>query len=495
MVRKIKLEDPEHLTSWNHRGGWGNVLDNLKELVTPDGTLCISAMEEVVLHKRVITEPWIGFVHHVPQSNLPNYPDLQRLLVSEYFIKSLPHCQGFFTISHIPQQYLQERLPIPVAKVCYTLTPFPNEKLFSWPTFSETKRIINVGTFLRNFQSIFDLKVPKEYKKILLQPPDVNFDELYDLNKTKITLKKNDSVEVISKRLPDKKYDDLLSSSVVFLHLYDATINTTVIECIGRNTPLLVNRLPGIEEYLGKDYPLFYDTLDDAAALLNDAKLIEGMKYLQSLAIKEELTKESFLSAFTNTAIYRLLPLPVSQRCSPQHFQLYDLTVVTCSYKRVYNLHHMLECFEKQDYTGTFEIIIWNNNHETQKVVADITKPFMKELNIQLIQSSENYYCVVRMAVTKLMRSNYLLVCDDDIVPHTNFISTFMSKYEQYGPNAVLCCRGQVFAPHKLNEEQPEKFWENPNDGYYKKFYDEHQPDRQVITSCMSSSSLFFFFS
>ena len=478
-LRKIKLEDPKYLTSWNHRGGWGNVLKSLEELAVPDGILCISALEEVGLRREVITEPWVGFVHHVPQSNLPNCPDLQRLLGSDYFIKSLPLCKGLFTISHIPQQYVQERLSVPVAKLRYTLTPFPEEKLFDWKSFTKTKRIVNVGMFLRNFQSIFDLKSPSEYKKILLQPPDVDFDELYDLNKVKVTIKKNNSVEIINKRLPDAEYDDLLSSSIVFLHLYDSTINTTVIECIGRNTPLIVNRLPGIEEYLGKEYPLFYDTLDEAAGLLNETKLIEGTEYLKFLPIKEELTNKHFLSSFANTAIYRSLPLPASQR---QQFSSYDVTVVTCSYKRVYNLHRLLECFKTQNYSGTFEIIIWNNNHETQKEVAEITAKFNDELNIRLIQSTENYYCVIRMAVTKLMRSDYLLVCDDDIVPHPNFISTFMAKYKQYGPRAILCCRGHVFGPNKINEEEPEMFWKNPDDEYNKKFYDEHQPDRQVLT-------------
>ena len=55
-----------------------------------------------------------------------------------------------------------------------------------------------------------------------------------------------------------------------------------------------------------------------------------------------------------------------------------------------------------------------------------------------------------------------------------------MSKYEEYGPKAVLCCRGQVFALHKMNEENPEEFWSDPDDGYYKKFFGQDQPDRQV---------------
>ena len=481
---KIKLEDPQYLTSWYHRGGWGYVLKQLKHLVADDGVLCISALEEFVQRQEVLKEPWIGFVHHVPRSNLPNYPDLERLVINEYFVKSLPYCQGLFSISCVVQDYLEKMLEgnIPVAKVFYPITPFPDGKFFNWASFDLSKRIVNVGMFLRNYQAIYDLKVPDDYQKILLKPPHVDFQDLYDLNRHKVALAVNDTV-VVKERLTDEEYDDLLSSSIVFLNLYDSTINTTVIECIGRNTPVVVNRLPGLEEYLGVNYPLFYDTIEEAADILhNKAKLIAATTYLQSLPIKGKLTGENFLNSLTNTAIYRSLPLPHSQQRDPNktHFPQFDVSVVICSYKRVYNLKRQLECFKNQDFSGIFEVIIWNNNHDTQEEVASITAPFMKELNIRLIQSSENYYCIVRLAVAKLMRSDLLLVCDDDVIPNPSYISKFMSKYKEYGPRVALCCRGHLFGSYKVNEQEPQEFWEKPDDEYNKIFFDQDQPDRQV---------------
>ena len=484
ICHKIRLEDPQYLKSWYHRGGWGYVLEQLKYLVADDGVLCISALEELILRKEILEEPWVGFVHHVPRSNLLNYPDLERLVKDECFVKSLPHCQGLFAISHVVQDYLVQKLEgkIPVAKVLYPITPFPGNKVFNWESFDLSKRIVNVGMFLRNYQAFYDLKVPDNYQKTLLKPPHVDFQDLYDLNKHKVTLAVNNTV-VVKERLTDEEYDDLLSSSIVFLNLYDATINTTVIECIGRNTPVVVNCLPGLKEYLGVNYPLFYDTIEEAADIINDKdKLIAATTYLKSLSIKAQLTGEQFLNSFTNTAIYRSLPLPHSQQGDPNqtHFPQFDITVITCTYKRVYNLKRQLECFKNQNFTGTFEIIIWNNNHETQQEVASITAPFMKEINIRLIQSTKNYYCIIRLAVANLMRSDLLIVCDDDVIPKPNYISKFVSKYKEYGPKAILCCRGQVFALHEMNEEKPEEFWSDPDDGYYKKFFSQDQPDRQV---------------
>lgn len=90
----------------------------------------------------------------------------------------------------------------------------------------------------------------------------------------------HESVRMIP-TLNDAEYDKLLSENVVFINLVDASAVNTVIECIVRRTPLVVNRLPAVEEYLGKDYPLFYNTLEEAEALLNDInKLKEGYEYL-----------------------------------------------------------------------------------------------------------------------------------------------------------------------------------------------------------------------
>lgn len=59
--------------------------------------------------------------------------------------------------------------------------------------------------------------------------------------------------------LNNMEYDTLLSKTVVFLHLEDASAVNTVIECIMRNTPIIVNKLPAIVEYLGDEYPLYYN--------------------------------------------------------------------------------------------------------------------------------------------------------------------------------------------------------------------------------------------
>jgi len=60
----------------------------------------------------------------------------------------------------------------------------------------------------------------------------------------------------------NKEYDVLLSKNIVFLKLVDASAVNTVLECIVRNTPIIINKLPAIVEILGEDYPLYYSTME-----------------------------------------------------------------------------------------------------------------------------------------------------------------------------------------------------------------------------------------
>lgn len=76
-------------------------------------------------------------------------------------------------------------------------------------------------------------------------------------------------VRLISK-LDDDEYDGLLAHNIVFLKLVDCSAVNTVLECVARGTPIIVNRLAPLEELLGADYPGFYTTMDEADALASD---------------------------------------------------------------------------------------------------------------------------------------------------------------------------------------------------------------------------------
>jgi hypothetical protein len=106
--------------------------------------------------------------------------------------------------------------------------------------------------------------------------------------------------------LPDNEYDELLSENIVFLDMYDSSANNAIIESIARATPVLANPLPPIIEYLGVDYPFYFNTLEEAAKKASDFKLIKDThQYLLECDTRKKLTPESFRKAFRESEVYQ----------------------------------------------------------------------------------------------------------------------------------------------------------------------------------------------
>ena len=108
--------------------------------------------------------------------------------------------------------------------------------------------------------------------------------------------------------LSNKNYDTILSENIVFLFLFDASASTTITECIARNTPVLINPIEPVKEYLGDDYPFYYNTLEEAASKAMDFDLVyKTYQYLRDLPIKKKMTRKYFLKSFIDSQIYNSL--------------------------------------------------------------------------------------------------------------------------------------------------------------------------------------------
>ena len=104
------------------------------------------------------------------------------------------------------------------------------------------------------------------------------------------------------------------AKDIAFVDLYDAGANNTVVECIARATPLLVNKLPSVVEYLGLDYPLYYDSLDEAAEkAMNLHLILQAYNYLKECATRKKLSFDCFRDSFAQTEVYRSLPSPIGE--------------------------------------------------------------------------------------------------------------------------------------------------------------------------------------
>ncbi len=461
--KKINQYNPVY---WeNHRGGWKYVVDIINQnFHSSEGVLFLSAVENEIVKGRKINEPWVGVIHQVPRHYIRGFPDLERLLVDEVWRHNLQYCEGLFVISDYLKDYLENRnLGVPINSIPYcTDLECPKFDYTSYKS-KKQKNLIFIGEFLRRFETFNYLNAPG-YQKMLLNNDVYEKMGLFDPD-----------IEVLD-RLNNDEYDNLLTESIVFLDLIDAPANTTVIECLARNTPILINKLRGVVQYLGDDYPFYYSSIEEAEEKLTDEELIlQTSEYLRSKSKKDLIGRESFIQQFYNSEIYQGLPDINTSRS--ENLNSYDISVVICSYNRVYNIDNLLACFCEQRFEGKFELFIWNNKYENKEQLESICEKYKEQLQLTLIHSTENYYCVIRPAMSSVINSDLMMICDDDVVPGPGYLQHFFNKYFEYGPEAIICSRGHVFQPHELNEEHPEKVWES---GKYMKFFDESSKDRKI---------------
>jgi hypothetical protein len=306
--RKLKVDS---LTVWaHHRSGWGPCAQVLQQLACSDGgVLLVDSVERLVRESIVLDEPWVGFVHKAllaPAHLEILYGEkrdvsLPAMMATDVWRRNIERCRGLFCLSEHLRAYLQPRVSCPVDVVAHP-TSFDCPR-FDFDSFlrNEHRTVLLIGHWLRRFQSFYDLSAP-DFRKCLLKCQD---ERLYE--RLRGVLRDDGSVE-LSPWQPRTTYDRLLSRNVVFLDLIDASANNSVIECLARNTPLLVNRHPAVIEYLGPDYPLYFGDLGHAADLLNVEDLRRGHEYLrQATALKDRIRFESFRRAVVQSAIYQSL--------------------------------------------------------------------------------------------------------------------------------------------------------------------------------------------
>jgi hypothetical protein len=75
----------------------------------------------------------------------------------------------------------------------------------------------------------------------------------------------------------------------------DASAINTLIECIVRNTPILINKIPSVVELLGNDYPLYYENNIDVYHILSDATNIKKAYYYIKNISKTDFYIETFV--------------------------------------------------------------------------------------------------------------------------------------------------------------------------------------------------------
>jgi hypothetical protein len=140
-------------------------------------------------------------------------------------------------------------------------------------------RLLNFGWYLRDTQIL--TRIPDiDWDKIRLWPGHKN-QRLYDELVRKHSFSGNHSIGSQMDYVPNDVFDHLLATSVAVAGFFDCSAANGVLDCIARCTPLVVNRHPAIVEYLGADYPLFFDEYDEIPDLIQKAR--DGNEYMRAM--------------------------------------------------------------------------------------------------------------------------------------------------------------------------------------------------------------------
>lgn len=249
--------------------------------------------------------PWMAFVHALPLQDHLNWlrhltpcrPYFNRDIFNTSSWKhSKRTCRGLMVFSTEHANRLKSLIDVPVAVVQHPL-PVVKQK-WSWKKFefNASKRIIQIGWWLQRIHAIHALPVTG-IEKMWIRLTDPRLDEVQSaehkhLNHRHILFEHMmDSVRVVEKMDADE-YESLLSENIVFAHYYDANSLSLVMECIARQTPLLINAHSAFREYLGDDYPLYYYFYEDAAEKALNWELLKNA-HDRLRNISDRLTSDS----------------------------------------------------------------------------------------------------------------------------------------------------------------------------------------------------------
>ena len=267
-----------------------------------------------------IREPWVGVLHN--PFGMPKwfYPDHSPEVIfgKSVWRESMEACQGLFALSEDHARSMRRVTGKPVS-VIYLPSEVP-ELIFDFDRFIEnqTKKVVQIGWWLRRQTAIDHLPMPESnplgYRKVRLVPRFASnaYEQIEAMRRVEFQMYGLPSpgvgeVEVLM-HLPNDQYDEVLSCNIAMVQLEAASANNAVVECLARGTPLLVNRLPAVEEYLGSEYPLYYEDLGDAVKKMMDLGRLRGAhEYLVGSEVRAKLSPDYFRRTFEQSEVYQSL--------------------------------------------------------------------------------------------------------------------------------------------------------------------------------------------
>ena len=306
----------DYYKTTTHCYGWKNIMETLKSKFNTE-LLIIDNIENYFLVDKMLSlnKPWFGFIHqplNIPKLLKKNYLQIETLLNNSNFIESLDYCKGIISFSYNISKELS--LELKNTNIYYFYHPisipqnisnnFLNENTIEIDRIIDNNSIIFLGQHLRRNYLMFRF-------------PNYKIKWLYGLNKKYLESKKN--LVNYECRIYNTKYNwnniDIdyydnendyftqLINNIIIISTYVSNANNSILDVISLKIPALIERKVEIEDYIGKDYPGFFN-LNELKYILNNKDklkeiLYESLKYLEDNY--ELLTEKLSLNRFVNS--------------------------------------------------------------------------------------------------------------------------------------------------------------------------------------------------
>ncbi len=265
-----------------------------------------------------IKRPWIGIVQEpytIPDwlAAIPGCGGATWLFEQPAWKESLASCRGLFALSTYSAEFLRKWFAgIKVNEIVHP-ADFTGD-VWSPERFQDNpaKKVIQPGWYMRNLHSIFEL--PQTQAEKVAVPFCRDWELYQQLFETEEELRKSEGLffecmretASVMKDVSEADLGKMLTENIAFVNLYESNAVDTVIECIARATPLLVNAMPAVVEYLGPEYPFYMWCYDQAAEKADDHKLIlETHEYLKDLGIRKKMTPQAFKQSLLESEVCR----------------------------------------------------------------------------------------------------------------------------------------------------------------------------------------------
>ena len=283
-----------------HRSGWKAAMEHLQRrgLIGADGSASSITLIDSVEHwftwsqppaAAKLHRPWIGVAHLIPSPS--HKADLATVLDGGSFKQSLHRCVGMITLSQFAAEAMRKYvlpLKIPVHAIAHPteLTGFPKQskggiRALCW---GGDVKVALLGRQDRYTSTICCLKTNLE-KVWVAGKPNPGLPCAPELKERAIIeqlRQRGHAPELINSFQPpsvapfmsNEAYDTFVLSHVIIVDLRSASANNGVLEMLVRGAPFFVNRLPAVVEYLGEDYPLFFETPTDIEAVISSPEIM-----------------------------------------------------------------------------------------------------------------------------------------------------------------------------------------------------------------------------